>query len=697
MPAIRRMGFSLLLKVNSRMTSSRRVRWGILGPGQIAKAFAHGLRCVPEAELVAVASRDQGRAEAFGAAWGLNPQACYGAYEQLLADRQVDAVYIAVPHPGHPWLAIAAAQAGKHILCEKPAALNAFQVMAMLEAARQHGVFFMEAFMYRCNPQTAKLIELIREGAIGQVRMIRAAFGYGGGETIQPTSRVYDPALGGGGILDVGCYPVSLARLVAGAAEGLPFADPIRVRAAGHLGETGVDEWAAATLQFSSGIVAEVATAIRAPLENHAAIFGSAGRIILPQPWMAAREEAVDGSILLQRGSEEELIPVPAPMTSFAYEIELATQAILAGQKEAPAPAMSWLDTLGNHRTLDAWREEIELVYPDETPANRRPVHGRPLAKRTPSPMRYGRVPGLDRDISKLIMGCDNQTTFAQGAVIWDAWFEAGGNAFDTAHIYGGGLMEKLLGEWIQSRGVAEEVLVTVKGAHTPHCTPEALAQQLAISLERLQLDHAPLYIMHRDNTQVPVSEFIDALNEQVRAGRIGVFGGSNWTLERFEQANAYARRTHQQGMSVLNNNLSLAAMVRPVWEGCVSSSDPATRAFLAQSGTAHFAWSSQARGYFLPEDVRATLGLGDSAGDVCFESEANRERRRRAYELAEKKGVSPLNIAAAWVLNQPFPSFALIGPRTLTELATTLPCLDLELSPQELAWLTLDTATLAN
>ena len=283
-------------------------------------------------------------------------------------------------------------------------------------------------------------------------------------------------------------------------------------------------------------------------------------------------------------------------------------------------------------------------------------------------------------------MGCDNQRTFAHGAAVWDDWFERGGNAFDTSWVYGGGTMEVLLGRWIKTRGVRDDVVVIMKGAHTPRCLPDLLVQDFRESLDRLQFEFADLYVMHRDNPDVPVGEFVDVLNELADEGLIrGAFGGSNWNIERFTAVNDYARINSKRGFSVLNNNLSLARMVKPVWKGCIHVSDPASRKWLEQTGTTNFAWSSQARGYFLSEEERMKLGVENFE---CWDSPDNRARRERAYELAEKKGCSPLNIAAAYVINQPFPSFALVGPRAIHETATIMPALGVELSREEIEWL---------
>ena len=660
-----------------------RLKWGIIGTGSIARAFALGLAQSETGTLAAVGSRSGETADGFGDEYDIPLR--HGSYEALLADDEVQAVYISTPHPFHGEWAVKAAEAGKHILCEKPMALNHAQAMAMVEAARENSVFLMEAFMYRCHPQTDKLVELIRDGAIGKVRMIRATFGFGGGDNINPESRLFSHELAGGGILDVGCYPVSMSRLIAGVAAGKPFEDPETVVGAGKLGETGIDEWAAAVLRFESGIIAQVSNAVRAPLDNTVGIYGSNGSIELPNPWAAGRENPATGIINMTVGAKARSIEVAAKRTSFAYEADRVATAIAAGRGEAEWPAMTWADTLGNLSTMDRWREAIGLTYRAELENENRPIR-EPISRRTEARMKYGHVDGLEKPVSKLIMGCDNQKTFAHGAAMWDDWYERGGNAFDTSWVYGGGTQEVLLGKWVRSRQVRDDVVVAVKGAHTPRCVPDLLIADFHESLERLNFEYADIYVMHRDNLEVPVGEFVDTLNALKDKGLIrGAFGGSNWTIERFEAANEYAKANGKQGLSVLNNNLSLARMVKPVWSGCIHVSDAASRNRLEKTGTANFSWSSQARGYFLLENERMKLGTGNYE---CWDSEDNRGRRERAEELARNKGCTAINIAAAYVIGQPFPSFALVGPRTIHETATTMPALDIELSQEEIAWL---------
>ena len=318
--------------------------------------------------------------------------------------------------------------------------------------------------------------------------------------------------------------------------------------------------------------------------------------------------------------------------------------------------------------------------------------------------MQYNSIYGLDKKISKLIMGNDNQTDLDEASKLWDHWIAVGGNAFDNAHIYGKGSMETLLGKWHRKRENLDELVIIVKGAHTPDCNPHSLSKQLTESLDRLQIETADIYIMHRDNPDIPVDEFIDVLNDEKQKKRIKIFGGSNWTLERFKKANEWAQQKNKKSFSLLNNNLALCKMINPLWDGCISSNDSYYLKYLEDTQTAHLSWSSQGRGYFLPKETCQAIedkitkdesswrepGENSSGPLSCFDSEDNRERRIRAEKLANELNVTTQNIAGAWPLNQPFPSFALIGPRKIEEIDTSLPCLDILFSKEKSDWLNL-------
>lgn len=339
--------------------------WGIIGTGHIAHVFARGVAKSKTGQLVAVGSRSQASADKFGSEFNVPHR--HGRYEALLADAEVDAVYICTPHPMHAEWAIKAAEAGKHILCEKPIAMNHAETLAIVEAARRHDVFLMEAFMYRCHPQTAKLIELVRNGAVGEVRVIRATFSFNG--KWNPKERLFARELGGGGILDVGCYTTSMARLIAGVAVGQDFADPIEVTGAGHLGETGVDEWAVAALKFDGGIVANLACGIRVQQENHVLIFGSEGHMAVPWPWSPGREGGTTVILVAGKG-EDKMQEILVETDRWLYSLEADTVATHIDQRQASPPAMTWEDSLGNMKTLDRWRDQIGLVYDMEKPNN---------------------------------------------------------------------------------------------------------------------------------------------------------------------------------------------------------------------------------------------------------------------------------------------------------------------------------------
>jgi aryl-alcohol dehydrogenase-like predicted oxidoreductase len=554
----------------------------------------------------------------------------------------------------------------------------------MTEVAAQENVFFMEAFMYRCHPQIARMLAIIETGEIGTVQHIQASFGFVSG--FHPASRLYDKALAGGGILDVGCYPVSAARLIAGAAIGKRFDDPTEVKGIGKIGPSNVDELAFGLLAFASGVTAEISCSIKRNLDNSIIVHGDKGKITLPNPWVPGRNAGPSDSAIIVNGRTEEL---RHKQHLFAFEAEFASRSIAHGQKEAPAPALNAADSVGNAITLQRWLIEVGYVpYAESAPSLRRLSRTIPKGS---NPVPKIKIDCLALPLSKLVIGCDNKDDVASGAIVWDAWMEAGGNGFDTGFVYGGGNHEMVFGQWISNRKVESEIIVIVKGGNNPYCLPSAMKAQLEISLERLQISKAPIYIMHRDNPSIPVGEFVDAMNDLQKAGKIGIYGGSNWSVARFEEARVYAKTHKLNGPSILNNNLSLAVMMRPVWPGCMASNDNATLNYLRDNKIAHLSWSSQARGYFLPEALRNRLPH-ETAPETCFGGHDNAERRRRAEELAVKYEVSAHNIAAAWVLAQEFPSFALVGPRSPGEIVSTLPSLGISLTPDEVKWLNLGT-----
>ncbi|MDF9833351.1 putative dehydrogenase [Ereboglobus sp. PH5-5] len=341
--------------------STQHLKWGLLATGRIAEKFANGLAASKLGRAVAVGSRSGATARAFAEKFGI--ARAHESYEALLADAEVDAVYIATPHPMHLEWALKAARAGKHILCEKPMGMNRAQTEQMIAAAREHGVFLMEAFMYRCHPQTARIAELIRDGALGEVRMVQAAFGYN--RPFDPQSRVWSNGLGGGGILDVGCYPVSLSRFVAGAAEGKGsvFLDPVEINGTGVTHpQTGVDEWAAATLKFSTGMVAQVSCSTSVQQQNTARIYGTKGWLHVVEPWTPSRNEGGRARMWLRRpDAAAGEIALPYQESEYMLEADVVAECVASGRREAGQ--MSWADSLGNAAALDKWLELAGVKY----------------------------------------------------------------------------------------------------------------------------------------------------------------------------------------------------------------------------------------------------------------------------------------------------------------------------------------------
>jgi predicted dehydrogenase len=336
-----------------------KLRWGIISTGSIAHKFARGVLRSETGDLVAVASRTEEKAREFARLYQM-PRA-YGSYEELLADPDVDIVYIATPHPQHREWTIRAARAKKHILCEKPLALHYDEAIEMLQAVWENSVFFMEAYMFRCHPQIARMLELIRSGTIGEVRTINARFSFCA--TYDLEGRLFNRTLGGGGILDVGGYCTSMARLVAGAAQGA-VVEPERVFAAGEIGpESGVDEYASALLLFPGNIVATLSCGLRLQQENKVRIEGTGGSLILPTPWVANVDGGESQILVLKNGQVPEMITVPSgPL--YALEADLVAHHIAQGHLEAAWPAMTWADTLGNMRVQDKWRRAMDAIAP---------------------------------------------------------------------------------------------------------------------------------------------------------------------------------------------------------------------------------------------------------------------------------------------------------------------------------------------
>ncbi|MGG3307557.1 aldo/keto reductase [Paenibacillus lautus] len=307
--------------------------------------------------------------------------------------------------------------------------------------------------------------------------------------------------------------------------------------------------------------------------------------------------------------------------------------------------------------------------------------------------MKYISIKGLNKPVSVLMKGTDYfyHDSYEKAAANMDAYLAIGGNSVDTAHIYAGGQSEEVIGRYMQERGNRDQIVILTKGAHHDHNGPRVnkkdIKSDITTSFERLQTNFIDLYALHRDDPEVPAGEVIEALNEYIADGRVGAIGVSNWTWERIRDANAYAEANGLVGFSFSSPNLSLAKPNEPFWKGCVSA-DAETIAWHESEQFPLFSWSSQARGFFTG---RFTPEIRDNADLVrVFYSDENWERLERAKQLAASKNVTAIQIALAYVLNQPFPTCALIGAQSAEELKSCDEGSTIQLTRAELDWLDL-------
>jgi dihydrodiol dehydrogenase / D-xylose 1-dehydrogenase (NADP) len=322
-------------------------RWGIIGLGSIARKFAEGLVAVPSAELYAVASRSREKAEEFGGDFGAKKR--YGSYAELADDPNVDAVYVATPHTSHRDDALLALNGGKPVLCEKPFTLNAAECEGLIKVSKSKQIFLMEAMWTRFMPVMVKIRELISEGSIGDVRLVEADFGFRAG--FNPSARHFDPKLGGGALLDVGVYPISLASMLLG--------QPTDAVGLADLGESGVDEQSAYVLKYKRGELAVLSSAIRTNTAHVAAIYGTAGKIVIDSPWWVPKRLTV-----YRDGSEPEAIVPEFVGNGYNYEAVEVERCVADGKIESEI--LPHAETLAIMITLDKLRSQWGLVYPQE-------------------------------------------------------------------------------------------------------------------------------------------------------------------------------------------------------------------------------------------------------------------------------------------------------------------------------------------
>ncbi|WP_395571653.1 Gfo/Idh/MocA family protein [Streptomyces sp. BK79] len=331
--------------------TGQKVRWGILATGGMSARFTADLVDLPDAEVVAVASRTEASAKAFAERFGI--ARAYGGWEALARDEDVDVVYVATPHSSHRAAAGLCLEAGRNVLCEKPFTLNAREAEELVALARGNGAFLMEAMWMYCNPLVRRLKALVDDGAIGEVRSVHADFGLAG--PFPPAHRLRDPAQGGGALLDLGVYPVSFAQLLLG--------EPEDVTALAVLSDEGVDLQTGALLSYGGGALASVHCSIVGGTPNSASVTGSTGRIDVPYGFFFP-----DHFVLHRDGKEPQEFradPADGPRASLRHEAREVMRAVRAGETESPLVPLD--GTLAVMRTLDAIRDRVGVRYPGET------------------------------------------------------------------------------------------------------------------------------------------------------------------------------------------------------------------------------------------------------------------------------------------------------------------------------------------
>jgi predicted dehydrogenase len=325
-----------------------KIRWGILGTGDIAGKFVKALTTLPDAEIAAVGSRTKESAERFGAAWQI-PR-CHASYTALMEDPGVDVVYVATPHTLHRENCIGCLQAGKAVLCEKPFTINAGEAEEVIRVAREKKLFLLEGMWTRFFPGMGMVRELLAQRAIGEVRTLQVDMCYP--SKADPRRRLLDPALGGGALLDLGVYPVSFASMVYGA--------PDQAVALAHIGSTGVDEQTSILFSYAGGRQAYASCSFLYDSPKEAVLCGTEGQIRIHRTWFFP-----DHISVTQPGKTSREIHLPYLDNGFPHEAREVMDCLRAGRLESAVMPLD--ETLSIMRTLDSIRAQIGLRYPSES------------------------------------------------------------------------------------------------------------------------------------------------------------------------------------------------------------------------------------------------------------------------------------------------------------------------------------------
>lgn len=337
-----------------------KIRWGILSTGYIANLFVNGLSFVEDAEVVAVGSRTQATADSFADKWNIPHR--HSSYESLVNDPDVDVVYIGTLHPFHYENTLLCLNAGKHVLVEKPFAMNARQTEEMIKLARDKGLFLMEAMWTRFLPTMIQVRQWLADGVIGDVELVRAAFSFMA--TYNSTGRLFDPNLGGGALLDAGIYPISFASMIMGS--------PQTISSTASFGPTGTDDRSSYMFGYENGKTAMLSSGVQLSIPIEAEIIGTKGYIKIHQPWLNPRVATLAhtvpdaGTKLIVEGNvfNTQTVRTATVGSGFNYEAVEVGQCIRAGKLESDVMPLD--ETIDIMITMDTIRAQWGLTYPVE-------------------------------------------------------------------------------------------------------------------------------------------------------------------------------------------------------------------------------------------------------------------------------------------------------------------------------------------
>lgn len=326
----------------------RTIKWGIIGAGNIASTFATALNSMEHVELSAIASRNLKKAEGFAQQFQINK--AYGSYEELAKDPEIDVVYIATPHTEHKENSALCIEHKKAVLCEKPFTINKQEAESLISLAKEHQVFLMEAMWTKFLPVNAMVKTWINENKIGEVRHIRASFGYYA--EFDRNSRIYNPNTAGGALLDVGVYPITYAIYLL---DELPE----QVVSSAVIGNSNVDEQNVISLRFKNGVLADLSSAVSVDTGSDAIIIGNKGKIVIPEFWKAEKAERYDA-----KGRLVETFSLSHPKNGYEYEAEEVNRCLRDGRTESSMNSLQ--NTLDVLNVMDQIREQWGLQYPQE-------------------------------------------------------------------------------------------------------------------------------------------------------------------------------------------------------------------------------------------------------------------------------------------------------------------------------------------